>query len=192
MLHPHTEWRFINPQVGYGVVATRFIPRGTIIWALDDVDRAFSQAEVAHMARFYRAIIAKYAYVGASGAYILCWDLARYINHSCRPTCLSTGYEFELAARDIMPGEELTDDYGSLNLTEASECHCGHAECRRIIQPDDYLRYADAWDAAILPSCRAQFYVWQPAHKRSTGGMALHANGYICNASSLNPRPGVR
>jgi hypothetical protein len=65
------------------------------------------------------------------------------------PPCLSTGYEFELTARDIMPGEELTDDYGSLNLTEALECHCGHAECRRIIQPDDSLRYANAWDTTL-------------------------------------------
>jgi hypothetical protein len=77
MLHPHTELRFINPQVGYGVVATRFIPRGTIVWALDDFDRAFSPAEVARMPRFYCTILAKYAYADTSGDYILCWDLAR-------------------------------------------------------------------------------------------------------------------
>src|SRR5262245_26923465 len=162
MLHPHTALRFINPHVGYGVVATRCIPRGTIIWALDNFDRAFSPAAVARMPPFYRAIIDKYAYVDACGDYILCWDLARYINHSCRPTCLSTGYEFELAARDIMPGEELTDDYGSLNLTEALECHCGDAECRRMIQPDDSRRYAEIWATALAEVFPSVGMVAQP------------------------------
>lgn len=32
MIHPDTELRFINPEIGYGVFATQFIPRGTITW----------------------------------------------------------------------------------------------------------------------------------------------------------------
>ena len=39
MIHPHTELRFINEQMGFGVFATQFIPKGTIIWALDELDQ---------------------------------------------------------------------------------------------------------------------------------------------------------
>ena len=37
MIHPSTELRFINDEIGYGVVATRFIPKGTIVWALTNL-----------------------------------------------------------------------------------------------------------------------------------------------------------
>ena len=43
MLHPHTELRHINQALGYGVVATRLIPRGTIIWVLDKLDQTFTR-----------------------------------------------------------------------------------------------------------------------------------------------------
>ncbi len=42
-------------------------------------------------------------------------NTARYINHSCAPNCESDGPEgkvFIMALRTIMPGEELTYDYG--------------------------------------------------------------------------------
>ncbi len=45
MIHPHTEIKFINKEVGYGVVATDFIPKGTITWVLDKLDREFTQNE---------------------------------------------------------------------------------------------------------------------------------------------------
>ncbi|HAV55880.1 MAG TPA: SET domain-containing protein-lysine N-methyltransferase, partial [Aequorivita sp.] len=44
MIHPKTELKFISDQIGYGVVATEFIPAGTITWALDDLDREFTPA----------------------------------------------------------------------------------------------------------------------------------------------------
>jgi len=77
MLHPHTELRFINKQIGYGVVATHFIPRGTVTWVRDDFDQAFSAAQVERMAPLYHDIVAKYCFVDSRGDFILCWDLAR-------------------------------------------------------------------------------------------------------------------
>lgn len=41
MIHPHTELKHINNEVGYGVVATKFIPAGTITWVLDKLDQEF-------------------------------------------------------------------------------------------------------------------------------------------------------
>jgi len=36
MIHPDTEVRFINDEIGYGVVAKKLIPKGTITWVQDD------------------------------------------------------------------------------------------------------------------------------------------------------------
>jgi hypothetical protein len=93
---------------------------------------------------------------------VLCWDLARFINHSCDASCRSAGYDFELAVRDIHPGDELTDDYGSLNLEDDFPCSCRTPQCRSIIRPGDLLRYADAWDRDVADPFRLIPRVAQP------------------------------
>jgi hypothetical protein len=149
MIHPNAELRFINPKIGYGVVATRLIPKGTITWVRDQFDQIFTLGEVERMPQLYREIMDKYSFVGPAGELVLCWDLARYVNHSCRPTCLSAGYDFEVAVRDIHPGEELTDDYGTLNLDTDFYCSCGFEDCRKVIRPRDPLNFADTWDSTV-------------------------------------------
>ena len=52
----------------------------------------------------YQDILDFYAYRNASGNYILCWDHARFVNHSFNSNCLTTAYDFEIAIRDIQPG----------------------------------------------------------------------------------------
>jgi hypothetical protein len=150
MLHPSTELRFVSESIGYGVVATALIPKGTITWVKDDLDQTFSAAAIEAMAAPYRQVLEKYTYVDREGLHVLCWDAARFLNHSCDPASRSPGYDFEIAVRDIRPGEELTDDYGSLNVTPGFEtCGCGAPACRRTIDPDDLLRYAEQWDAVL-------------------------------------------
>jgi uncharacterized protein len=150
MIHPATELRFISEAIGYGVVATSLIPRGTITWVKDDLDQTFSAAEILAMAPPYREILDKYTYVDRDGLHVLCWDIARFVNHSCAPASRSPGYDFEIAVREIHPGEELTDDYGSLNISAGFEtCRCGSPDCRGRIGPDDLLVHADSWDAVL-------------------------------------------
>jgi hypothetical protein len=146
MVHPHTELRFVNPIVGWGVFATRAIPRGTIIWAFDVLDQRFSPDRIAAMPGYARAQLEKYSYIDSRGDHILCWDHARFFNHSCAANCLSVGYDFELAVRDIAAGEELTDDYGTLNPTEPFPCFCGALHCRTQVLPDDHVRLAVDWN----------------------------------------------
>lgn len=149
MLHPHTELRFMNDEVGYGVFATRPIPRGTITWARCELDQTFEPAHVQELTGLYRDLLDKYSFVDGQGLYVLCWDHGRYVNHSCRPTCLAPGLDFELAVRDIAAGEQVTDDYGTLNLEWSFECRCGEPTCRGRVLPDDLLRLADSWDAEV-------------------------------------------
>lgn len=79
---------------------------------------------------------------------MLCWDIARFVNHSFNSNCLSTPYDFEIAVRDIHPGEQLTDDYGYLNVNEPFEGLDEGTE-RRIVYLDDLLKYHPIWDAQI-------------------------------------------
>ncbi len=59
---------------------------------------------------------------------------ARFINHSCDPSCGMRGLSTLVAMKDIQKGDELTWDYA---MTEDSdwrmECKCGTAICRKII-----------------------------------------------------------
>ena len=89
MIHPDTDLRYVNDVIGYGVFATRPIPRGTITWVRDNLDQAFSTDQILRMAEPYKQILAKYGYTDRHGATILCWDHARFMNHSCEASCLS-------------------------------------------------------------------------------------------------------
>lgn len=147
MVHPHTELRFVNDDIGWGVFATRPLPKGTIVWALDALDQKFTPAQIAGLPPYARAALDKYSYVDARGRHILCWDHARFFNHSCAANCLSLGYDFELAVRDIAAGEELTDDYGTLNPAVPFPCLCAAPDCRLAVQPDDFARLGDRWNS---------------------------------------------
>jgi len=63
------------------------------------------------------------------------WNVARYINHSCRPNAEPVGRNGGIvivALRRIEPGEEITYDYGKEYLEyflEEGGCRCPH--CRR-------------------------------------------------------------
>ncbi len=149
MIHPDMELRFINEAMGHGVFATRLIPKGTITWVRDDLDQTFTVEQVEQMAPEYQTILEKYSFVDAKGMVVLCWDHSRFFNHSCAANCLSAGYDFEIAIRDIHPGEELTDDYGTLNLRAQFSCACQAVACRKVILPDDMERLASAWDLVV-------------------------------------------
>jgi SET domain-containing protein len=164
MIHPHTELRFINPNVGFGVFATRFIPRGTITWARDDLDQVLAPKQFSGLPPVYRELFDKYTFRDEQGRHILCWDLGRFMNHSCSPSCLGPDSKFEIAVRDILPGEELTDDYAALYLQphESFDCHCGTACCRGRVSPTDALAQAEAWQALLPPAMELLDTVPQP------------------------------
>jgi uncharacterized protein len=162
MIHPDTELRFINDKIGYGVVATKFIPKGTITWVLDKLDRIFTPAQVKGMDPLYQEVLDKYTYRNPEGNYVLCWDNARFINHSSNSNCITTAYEFEIAIRDIQPGEELTDDYGYLNLEEPFVVVPEPGSNRNVVYPDDLLRYYPIWDEKLLSAFPRLDKVSQP------------------------------
>lgn len=162
MIHPHTEIKFINNDVGYGVIATSFIPKGTITWVLDKLDRFFTPEQIQDLDQLYQDMLDKYTYRNAEGNYILCWDNARFINHSSDSNCITTAYEFEVAVRDIHPGEELTDDYGYLNIERPFPVVPEKGSQRRVVYPDDIVRYYHTWDGQLLSALKDFRNVEQP------------------------------
>ena len=147
MLHPDTELRWIDSTVGFGVVATRAIARGTITWARDPLDATLTPAARAALDALYGAFFERYAFIDGRGDTVLCWDHTRFVNHGCDPASLDTGFDCDVAVRDIAAGEQLTVDYGQLALAEPMTCACGAAACRQVIRPDDPARLADDWRA---------------------------------------------
>ncbi|SFB02532.1 MULTISPECIES: SET domain-containing protein [unclassified Bacillus (in: firmicutes)] len=162
MIHPHTELRYINSEMGFGVFATKFIPKGTITWALDELDQVLESSEVKKLDKYREKIVNKYSYRNHDGKYILCWDLGRYVNHSFHANCMGTAYEFEVAIRDIHPGEQLTDDYGTLNIDVPFECMAEEGTDRKIVYPDDLLKYHEEWDQKVIKALKHFYDVEQP------------------------------
>ncbi|MCK0192219.1 SET domain-containing protein [Arenibacter sp. F20364] len=148
MIHPKTELQFINKEIGYGVVATEFIPAGTITWVLDRLDREFSPIEMESLEPLYQSILDTYTFRDNKGRFILCWDNARYVNHSFNSNCLTTAYDFEVAIRDIHVGEQLTDDYGYLNIPQPFR-GIEEGTKRKVVYPDDLLKYHKVWDKKL-------------------------------------------
>lgn len=164
MIHPDTELRFINSVVGYGVVAKKFIPKGTITWVQDDLDQIYTTEDVKKINPLMLDYLETYCFTNSKGESVLCWDNAKYVNHSFNSSCMSTAYDFEIAIRDIYPGEQLTDDYGYLNVSEPFEAEDEGTE-RKIVYPDDLLHYYDIWDKAVLENLAQIGQVAQPLQK---------------------------
>lgn len=161
-MHPQSTLTWIDPEIGFGVFATAFIPRGTLVWALDWFDVVLSPEQVDGLAEPLHTQIERYSFVDGQGRYVLCWDFGRYLNHACNPASRSVGDNLEVAVRDIYPGDELTCDYGVCNMSTVLRCRCGTPNCRGEIHPDDAVRYAEIWDQETRQAWERALEIPQP------------------------------
>ena len=138
MIHPDTELRMVDDVVGWGVFATRRLPRGTVTWVQDPLDQLITPAMLDGLGPSWQRWVDHHTFADPEGQRVLCWDLCRSMNHSCRPNCAGTELGFEIALVDIEIGDELTNDYGTLRITpsEGFECRCGANSCRGVVEPD--------------------------------------------------------
>ncbi len=188
MIHPDTEIRHISESMGFGVFATRAIPRGTVVWTLCELDQHISPARRLELSEGSRRELDTYAYVDASGAFILCWDHGRFVNHSCDPAMMPVGQYHEIAVRDIAAGDELTCDYGTLNLVEQLRCVCGSAICRGGITELDLVEspLVERIDALTGSALAVAGAVAQPLAR-----YMLHPDGFALLAGGDAPAPSV-
>ena len=162
MIHPNTRLHHINDEIGYGVFATTFIPKGTITYVKDALEPEVTPEEFARHSPDMQAVIEKYSYIDERGVRIISWDFGKYVNHCCHCNTMSTGYGFEIAIRDIHPGEELTDEYGIFNMEHPMGLMCKYVDCRGIVCKEDFEKNYREWDAKIMPAIQLAGHVEQP------------------------------
>jgi len=110
-------------RTGRGLFTVERIEKGQCI--VEYTGRRMTQAE-------FRASRGKYLFKVTETKTINGWqksNIARYINHSCRPNCeveIWRGRVFVMAKRAIKPGEELFYDYGP----EYFDAHIRPRGCR--------------------------------------------------------------
>ena len=61
---------------------------------------------------------------------------------------MATAYPFEIAIRDIHPGEELTNDYGTLNISHTFR-GIDEGTRRKVVYPNDLSKYYRKWDQYV-------------------------------------------
>lgn len=149
MIHPHTTLKMVDDTIGYGVFATEFIPRGTMTYIKDELEICIGEKRYERLSKPLQEQVEKYSYKSSSGTRIVSWDIAKYMNHCCNANSMSTGWGFEIAIRDIFPGEEITDEYGLFNMDYEFPLSCGEVNCRKVLRPDDIDRHAEQWDALV-------------------------------------------
>lgn len=164
MIHPDTLLRGVNPVIGMGVFARQAIPKGTIVWVHDPLDRVFTPAQLALLPRSLQFDLNHHTWLTSDGKFVLVWDNARFVNHSCSPNCLTTPYGFEIASRDIAMGEELTNDYADLGMqhNETFLCSRGEIGCRGLIEFNDAARLRPYWNVQAAESLADMWRVEQP------------------------------
>lgn len=148
MILPSTKVIPINEIKGNGVVATERIPKGTITWVFDDLDREIPMDQIFLMSPLCKEALLTYSYRNSKGNLVFCWDHEKYINHSYSPNCSLTPYNFEIAIRDIEIGEELTNDYGQFNIIAPAHFDSEGTD-RTTVYPDDLLRFSQLWDETL-------------------------------------------
>ena len=96
-------------KTGRGLFAQEPIPKGACI--IEYVGRPLSLVEMARDAGKYYFWVSDFAMIDGN----IKENTARFINHSCAPSCEVDGPDgriFVMAKRNIKAGEELTYDYG--------------------------------------------------------------------------------
>jgi uncharacterized protein len=162
MIHPETRIQHISELIGVGVFAKSFIPKGTITVVRDSQDLCIPVPEFRQLSQLVQDSMETHMYHDKIGNLVLSWDHAKYINHHCNSNTLMTDYNLEIAVADIYPGEEITTDYGLLNVQDPYELYCDCTNCRKALRRDDIDVFAEVWDSKILSSLLLTKSVPQP------------------------------
>ncbi len=163
------SWRLqFNRQSGFGLSATRDVPRGGIVIRYEET--ACTMASGRHVQQNWRGLkrqwLERYAWPVSENVFQL-WsenpENWRPINHSCDPNLWLEGLDL-VARRDVAEGESLTVDYATFcgpSMTPF-DCSCGAVCCRGVVRGSDYQlpelieRYGDHVSDFIRSAIRSE------------------------------------
>lgn len=106
-----------SPIHGVGMFIVNAAHRGQTLWSFTKgFDQSYTEEAfdlLPHQAQDY---LRRYAFLDKSGIWIFCGDNDRFVNHSPTPSMIEDGKPHPvtmslIASRDIMAGEELTQNY---------------------------------------------------------------------------------
>ena len=124
----HEKYAIKRTATGFGLFALKPIPKGKRI--LEYTGPRISNEDVEKSSRkYFFELNSKWSIDGSPRS-----NLARYINHSCRPNAeaiISNGRVWIWSRRNIKPGEEIAYDYGKEyfeGIIEPQGCRC--IKCR--------------------------------------------------------------
>jgi SET domain-containing protein len=127
-----------SPIHGRGGFAARFMPKGTRVIEYDGerISKAESLRRCQEQNWFIFSLDEEFDLDGNVE-----WNQARFLNHSCAPNSEAVsenGRVWIVALRDILPGEEITFNYGyDLIDYEEHPCRCGAPQCAGYIVAED-------------------------------------------------------
>lgn len=130
MIAPLFEIRNTSTK-GKGLFAKEFIPAGTIINFDCSECRLMSADELASKSADEQEHILFYNYTRKDGSVVIACGESVYLNHSCDANILYSGHHFDIAVKDMQPGEEATIDYRFFHESPEFRmpCNCGAAIC---------------------------------------------------------------
>ena len=152
--------KLIKENGEFGVFSAELIAEGTLVfssadWVNDEVSgwQLLTLEEVEKLPEYEKEMYLRYSYDKDFNLMIgtFLWEnathLSNFINHSCEP---NTRYDLNdniVAARDILPGEEITVDYGTfvVNVDQNFLCRCGSASCRGQVKKDDWKHLVERY-----------------------------------------------
>jgi D-alanine-D-alanine ligase len=149
------SWQLqLDKQSNYGLYASEDIQAGCLIEAFEQkphnlVSRTYVEQ---HWGEHEKDWFRRYAYPLTDELWVM-WSANpkdwKPINHCCDPSAWLQGLDV-VARRPIARGEQITLDYATFcnEVMTAFECHCGVADCRKLVKGTDFLepfmeQYAD-------------------------------------------------
>lgn len=132
MIIPHVRISWISDEKGYGLIALKDIPKGTVTFVQDGLDIVIPQNKINKIDPKLLSYVDKYSFEDFMGNRIVSWDLGKYMNHDDQANTLTTGYGFEVAVRDIKKGEEVTDDYRIFSTHHDTSFSCEVKEVEEL------------------------------------------------------------
>ncbi len=141
MLHPFVKVADLGVIQGKGLVATGFIRQGEIVSTLEPDQPMYRIADVQSWPQAEQDKLLHYAYQCSATHLVNEQGDERFMNHACDPNTWWADNDTMIARRNIQPGEELTYDYATTEITIPYEmpCTCGSSNCRGLVTNQDYL-----------------------------------------------------
>ena len=142
MLHPSIEMRQKGAIQGNGLFAVQLIPKGTLVWELNEP--TYTWQEIESWSEDRLKPFKRYGFQCGVDRYSSPEGISRELNHSCSPNIWWASSDSMIARYDIFAGDELTYDYSScdVDLEFEMDCSCGSPCCRGVISNRDYLDVA--------------------------------------------------